>query len=190
MLRMAESPGINEPQHYTRTAIVMHWLIGVLLIAEIAFGFLLDEIAPRRTPARAATINLHKSLGVLLLVLVVARIWWGLRHRPPAWPASMPSWQQAAAEWVHRTMYACMLVAPLSGYIASNFSKHGLMVLGARFPPWGPDLPKVYEVLNRLHDVTAYILAVLVVGHVLIALKHAWIDRDAMFARMWKSAPR
>lgn len=186
---MADRPQVNEPQTYTRTAVVMHWMIGVLLIAEVAFGFLLDTIAPRGTPARAATINLHKSFGVLLLVLIVARIWWRLRHRPPAWPAFMPNWQRAAAEWVHRTMYACMLVAPLAGYIASNFSKHGLMILGTRIPPWGPDLPKVYELLNRLHDIAAYILAVLVVGHVLIALKHAWVDRDAMIARMWKAAP-
>lgn len=187
---MADSPTDREPQRYTRTAIVMHWLIGVLLIAEIAFGFLLDTIAPRGTPARAATINLHKSFGILLLVLIVARLWWRMRHRPPALPAFMPSWQQLAAKGVHRAMYACMLVSPLAGYIASNFSKHGLMVLGARIPPWGPDLPKVYEVLNRLHDVAAYILVVLVVGHVLIALKHAWVDRDAMFVRMWKAAPR
>ena len=186
---MADSPRVNEPHNYTRAAIVLHCLIGVLLIAEVAFGFLLDTIAPRGTPAREATINLHKSFGVLLLVLVVARAWWRLRHRPPAWPAFMPYWQQAAAGWVHRTMYACMLVAPLAGYIASNFSKHGLMVLGTRLPPWGPDLPKVYEALNRPHDVAAYSLAVPVVGHVLIAIKHAWVDRDAMFARMWKAAP-
>ena len=186
---MAASPQVNEPQTYTRTAVVMHWLIGVLLIAEVAFGFLLDSNAPRGKPALAATINLHKPFGVLLLVLIVARIWWRLRHRPPAWPAFMPYWQQAAAEWVHRTMCACMLVAPLVGYIASNFSRHGLMDLGTRIPPWGPDLPKVYEVPNRLHDVGAYILAVLVAGHVLIAIKHAWVDRDAMFARIWKAAP-
>ena len=60
---------------------VLHWLIGVLLLAEIAFGFLLDEIAPRGTPSRAGVINLHKSFGIVLGVLILVRLAWRLGHR-------------------------------------------------------------------------------------------------------------
>ena len=115
----------------------------------------------------------------MLGLLIVARLAWRLRHDPPAWPASMAAWQRRAAEIGHRALYACMVVMPLSGYIASNFSKHGVRFFGIALKPWGPDLPPVYAVFNGLHIATAFVFCALIAGHVLAALKHALIDRDA-----------
>jgi cytochrome b561 len=169
---------------YDRVAIALHWLIGLALLAQIGFGFLLDDIAPRGTPARAATINLHKSFGIVLAVLIVLRLLWRQRHTPPAWPAVMSPAQQRAATFGHRALYACMLLMPLSGYIASNFSKHGVKFFGAVLKPWGPDLPQVYNVFNTIHVTTAVVFTALIVGHVAIALKHALVDRDGVFSRI------
>ena len=174
-----------DARHYGRFASALHWLIGIALLAEIVFGFLLDEIAPRGTPARAAVINLHKSTGVLLGLLIVLRLAWRWRHPPPPWPAAMPAWQRSAAAMLHAAMYVCMLVLPLSGYIASNLSKNGIKVLGYWLRPWGPDLPAVYATLTRVHDLTAWLFAALVAGHIAVALKHALIDHDSIFARVW-----
>ena len=175
----------TDTMHYGRFASALHWLIGVALLAEIVFGFLLDEIAPRGTPARAAVINLHKSTGVLLGLLILLRLAWRWRHAPPPWPAAMPVWQRSAARMLHAAMYVCMLVLPLSGYVASNLSKNGIKVLGYWLRPWGPDLPAVYTALILVHDVTAWLFAALVAGHIAVALKHALIDRDSVFARVW-----
>ncbi|MDN3920781.1 cytochrome b [Roseateles violae] len=174
----------SPPLRYDRVARALHWLIGLALLAQIAFGFLLDEIAPRGTPARGAVINLHKSIGLVLALAIVLRLAWRLRHRPPPWPAAMPAWQQRAAAWGHRGLYLCMLAMPLSGYLASNFSKHGVRFFGLALRPWGPDLPAVYGLFNGLHIATAWLFLALIAGHVLAALKHAWIDRDGVFARM------
>jgi len=174
----------NTP-HYGRFASALHWLIGIALLVEIVFGFLLDDIAPRGTPARAAVINLHKSTGVLLGLLVVLRLAWRWRHAAPPWPEAMPAWQRSAARLLHAAMYACMLVLPLSGYVASNLSKNGLKVFGYWLRPWGPDLPAAYAALTLVHDVTAWLFAALVAGHIAVALKHALIDRDTIFARVW-----
>ncbi len=172
-------------KHYGRVASALHWLIGVLLLGQITFGFLLDDIAPRGTPARAGVINLHKSMGMVLGVLIVVRVLWRLGHRPPAWPATMPEWQRSAARLGHGALYVCMLVMPLSGYIASNFSKRGVNFFGVALAPWGSDLPAVYKVLNTTHVVTGWLFAALIAGHVLAALKHALLDRDHIFARIW-----
>lgn len=169
---------------YDRVAITLHWLIGLALLAQIGFGFLLDDIAPRGTPARAATINLHKSFGIVLGVLIVLRLAWRLRHAAPAWPALMSSAQQRAATIGHRTLYVCMLLMPLSGYIASNFSKHGVKFFGTTLKPWGPDLPQVYNFFNAMHVATAFVFAALIVGHVVISLKHALVDRNGVFSRI------
>ncbi len=173
---------------YGRVAIALHWMIGLALLAQIAFGFLLDDIAPRGTPARATTINLHKSVGIVLGVLIVARLAWRLRHRPPAWPGSMPIWQQRAARVSHRALYVCMIAQPLSGYVASNFSKHGIKFFGSTWRAWGPDLPAVYTFFNGLHIAIAWAFCGLIILHVAAAIKHRWIDHDSEMTRMWPSA--
>lgn len=169
---------------YDRVAIALHWLIGLALLGQIGFGFMLDDIAPRGTPARAATINLHKSFGIVLGLLIVLRLLWRQRHTPPAWPAVMSSAQQRAATLGHRALYACMLLMPLSGYTASNFSKHGVKFFGTAFKPWGPDLPQVYNFFNTIHVATAFVFTALIVGHVVIAIKHALVDRNGIFSRI------
>src|SRR5438046_2861493 len=78
-------------------------------------------------------------------------------HRPPRWPDALPQWQRRAAELAHRALYVCMVVMPLSGYVASNFSKHGVKFFGTTLAPWGADLPQVYGFFNGVHIVTAYV---------------------------------
>ena len=125
----------EETSRYDAVAVALHWLIGVALLVQITFGFLLDEIAPRGTPSRSAVINLHKSFGLMLAVAILARLAWRLGHRAPPWPATMPAWQQRAATRSHCALYACMLLMPASGYVASNFSKHGVKFFGLALRP-------------------------------------------------------
>jgi cytochrome b561 len=169
---------------YDRVAVALHWLIAAALLAQIGFGFLLDDIAPRGTPARSGVINLHKSFGMVLGVLIVLRLAWRLAHRPPPLPGTLPPWQRRAAKLSHRLLYACMLVMPLSGYVASNFSRRGVVFFGTPLAPWGPDLPAVYAFLGGVHQVTAVVLVGLITVHVAAALKHALVDRDGVFRRM------
>lgn len=169
---------------YTRVAAALHWLIGSALLSQIAFGFLLDELAPRGTPARAGMINLHKSIGMVLGVLIVARIAWRLAHAPPAWPGSMSPTQQRTAALGHRALYACMAVMPLAGYVGSNFSKHGIRFFGTPLAPWGPDWPAAYSFFVGVHVATAFVFVALIAGHVAMALKHALIERDGVFSRI------
>jgi cytochrome b561 len=178
-------PRTATPARYDRVAMSLHWLVGAALVAQIIFGYLLDDIAPRGTPDRGAVINLHKSIGIVLALLAAARIAWRLRHPAPAWPASLSPRQRLAADWSHHALYACMVVVPLAGYVASNFSKHGVRFFGVMLPPWGPDLPAVYAALGNVHVATAALFAILVALHVAAALKHRFFDRDDVFDRMW-----
>jgi cytochrome b561 len=169
---------------YTRTAMFLHWLIALLLLSQFAFGWYLQDV-PRGVPARSYFVNLHKSTGMLIGVLILLRIVWRLRHTPPPLPDEVPRWQRRLAAASHFALYACMLVMPLSGYVASNFSKWGVNFFNAvMLPPWGSDDKVVYAFLNQTHKVTSLVLLTLVVLHVLAALKHLLIDRDGVFTRM------
>ena len=169
--------------HYGRTAVVLHWLVAALLVGQILFGWFLDDI-PRGTPARSIYVNLHKSTGLLLGLLILGRLYWRSRHPAPELPSSFPPWQRVAAKVSHFALYTCMIVMPLSGYIASNYSKYGVKLFNAvQLPPWGTEDRSVYAFFNTTHVVTSYVLVTLIALHVAAALQHA-LRRDGVFSRM------
>jgi cytochrome b561 len=180
------SPAPNVPERYGRVAIALHWLIAALISAQIAFGWFLGEV-PRGTPMRGIYVNLHKSTGLTIALLIVFRLGWRLTHPPPPLPSFMPAWERVASRVNHLALYVCMLVMPASGYIASNFSKFGIKLFNVvLLPPWGVDDKRIYAVFNTTHVVTSYLLVGLIALHVLAAVRHAF-RRDGVFARMWPS---
>lgn len=176
-------PGGAVSARYTWQAMLLHWLIALLIIGMLWLGYSLEDI-PRNTPARAFYVNLHKSIGILTLVLVLLRWGWRLTHRAPPLPSTMPRWETLAAGWTHKLLYLCILLQPLSGYLASSFSKFGVKFFGMPLPQWGWDDKAIRSVFNEMHGVVAVMLVVLIGLHVLGALKHLLIDRDQIFQRM------
>ncbi|MGH8259050.1 MAG: cytochrome b [Steroidobacteraceae bacterium] len=175
----------GELKAYTPVAVGFHWLVAALLIGQIAFGWFLTTV-PRGSPMRGFYVNLHKSTGLVILAVILLRVSWRLWHAPPRLPSFMPAWERAAARGNHAALYALMLVMPLSGYIASNFSRYGIKFFNAvKLPPWGIDDHRVYAFFNSVHVVTAYVFAAIIAVHVLAALRHA-VRRDRIFSRMLK----
>ncbi len=172
------------PARYTTGAILLHWLLAALLLGQIAFGWFLTTI-PRGVPARGYYVNLHKSTGLTIGVLILARLLWRMRHPAPSLPDSLPLWERAAARASHRALYLAMLVMPLSGYLASNFSKYGVKLFNAlMLPPWGANDHRLYAAFNSTHIVVAWAFAALILIHVLAALRHL-LRADRVFQRMW-----
>ncbi|HEY8538865.1 MAG TPA: cytochrome b [Steroidobacteraceae bacterium] len=168
---------------YTRTAIILHWLLAAALLCQILLGWYVDEV-PSGTPERSWIVNTHKSIGLVLGLLIVFRFYWRLRHPPPPLPGSASSWTRLAANASHRALYACMIIMPLSGYIASNFSKWGVKFFNAvQLPPWGIEHPQIYAFFHGTHVVTSYVFVALILLHVFGALRHA-VMRDGIFRRM------
>lgn len=169
---------------YDRTARLLHWLIAVLLLAQFVFGWWLGDI-PRNTPARGYYVNLHKSMGMLIGLLIVLRIVWRLTHSAPPLPAALPPWQRWLAAASHHALYLGMVLMPLSGYLASNFSKYGVNFFNTiLLPPWGSNDKQLYALFNQTHKITAVALLALVVLHVLAALQHG-LRRDGIISRIW-----
>jgi cytochrome b561 len=178
---------MEAPGRYTNTAIVLHWLLVVALFAQIGFGWFLEEV-PRGTPARTIYVNLHKSTGMILGVIILLRLYWRLTHPAPVLPLSMPSWERVAAKWSHVLLYVCMIVMPVSGYVASNFSKYGVNFFNSiKLPPWGAEDAAIYAVFNTTHVVTSVIFVTLIAVHALAALRHLF-KNDGVFSRIWPAA--
>ena len=103
---MNPSPAAHSPLRYTGTAIALHWLVALLLLGQFAFGLALEDI-PRGTPERGYFVNLHKSTGVLIGVLIVLRLGWRLTHRAPPLPVRTPGWQRRASSPRPAGMSSC-----------------------------------------------------------------------------------
>jgi len=169
---------------YNRTARILHWLLAILLLGQLAFGWWLGDI-PRNTPARGYFVNLHKSMGLLIGALILLRVVWRARFPAPALPDFVPHWQRRLARASHHALYVLMLLVAAAGYLASNFSKHGVKFFNTLvLPPWGVDNQQIYTLLNQTHKVAAAVLLGLIVLHVLAAMQHAW-RRDGIFSRIW-----
>lgn len=169
--------------HYARVAIALHWLIAVFLIGQILLGWYLGFV-PRGTPARSLYVNFHKSTGLTLGLLILVRLSWRLTHPAPPLPRFLPSWERKAARWNHLALYGCMLIMPLSGYVASNFSKHGVKLFNlVSLPPWGADNPSTYAFFNGTHVVTSYLFVALIVLHIAAAIRHA-VRHDGILQRI------
>jgi cytochrome b561 len=179
------STALQQPTgRYTTVAVLLHWLIALCIFGQIGFGWYLETI-PRGTPLRGPYVNLHKSTGLILGLLIVVRILWRLAHRAPQFPSFVATWERMASKVTQFALYTCMLLMPLSGYIASNYSKYGVKLFNSiTLPPWGANDPKIYAALNTTHVITSYLLVALIVFHLLGAIRHA-LRRDGIVARMW-----
>lgn len=169
---------------YTRVAAALHWGIGLLVLGMLALGYYMVEV-PRQTPLRKELFNLHKSLGLLTLALMLARLAWRLRHTPPPLPADIPALNRWVASATHVALYALLLAQPLSGYVSSVYGKYGVRFFGLELPAWGRDDPLIREPLLAAHHLLAALLVVLVVLHVAGALWHAARGRPDILDRMW-----
>ena len=169
---------------YTRTAIALHWLLAVLIIATFFLGLTMVDM-PGITPTKLKYFNWHKWMGVTVLALALLRLLWRLTHTAPALPATMPQWQRAAATVDHLGLYVLMFAVPLTGYFYSLAAGYPVVYLG-KFPL--PVLidpnPELKPILKDAHYVLNMLLAALVSVHVLAALKHHFIDRDDILKRM------
>jgi cytochrome b561 len=173
-----------DTQRYSRTAISLHWLIALLMICGFYLGWIMTDI-PGFTPTKLKYVSWHKWIGVTVFVLALLRITWRVTHQAPSMPSAMPAWQKAAAHATHGLLYVLMLAIPLSGYMFSSAAGVQVVYLGVLPLPTliGPD-HALKAVLRTVHVLLNYTLLVLVVMHVLAALKHQFVERDGLLARM------
>ncbi|PMS37928.1 cytochrome b561 [Trinickia symbiotica] len=162
--------------------IVLHWLIGIAILALIALGLYMVGL-PKGLPVKATLINLHKSLGLTVFLLVLIRIVvLAAVHRPPLPP--MRPWQRAAARTTQVFLYVGMVAMPVTGYLGSSFNTYGTRFWGILLPKWGWDDAGLRAIFFGAHHVIAFALIALIVLHIAGVAKHELIDHDGTLARM------
>ncbi|HEY1609480.1 MAG TPA: cytochrome b [Paraburkholderia sp.] len=169
---------------YTPLQITLHWLIALGIVTMLALGLYMTSLPPK-LPLKSVLTNLHKSLGLTVFLLVLIRIAARAARNAPPLPPMRP-WQRAAAHTTQGLLYVGMVVMPVTGYLGSSFNRFGTRFWGIPLPKWGWDDAHLRGIFFGIHQVIAWTMIALIVLHVLGALKHQFIDRDHLFARMWR----
>ena len=184
---------LQTGDRYSRTAIVLHWLIAALVIGNLILAWLFHTM-----PAEVAQpyTNAHKTIGITVLGLALLRLLWRIGHSPPPFNPAIPRWQVAAARTGHAALYFIILAMPLSGWIYDSAWEYAadvpIDVFGLFEMPriaWVADLspePKktVDIVAGKAHVWLSYLLYVLLAAHLIGAFKHQWLDRVPTLQRM------
>jgi cytochrome b561 len=172
----------HATDRYTPFAIAMHWLLAVLITATFLFGLYMTSLDP--SPAKLQYYNWHKWAGGTILALSALRLLWRLGHRPPR-DVTMPPWQRATAHATHWALYALFFAVPLVGWAYSSAAGYPLVLYGVLpLPDFVSPDKALADQIKPWHGRLAYTLAALVVLHVAGAMKHQFIDRDGLLARM------
>ena len=196
---------MNNNTKYTNVAIALHWLIGIAILFMFVLGWFMTEL-PKETPKttsfdifnlglitweaeeeqsqRAFYFNLHKSIGLSLLMLIVLRMYWRFTHRPPAFLSSMKLWEKRLAKATHHSLYLLMFLIPLSGIIMSAGSKYGIKWFGIKVIP-GFDDKAIRELFFEFHEIFGLLILLILFFHIAGAFKHALVDKDGTLRRMW-----
>lgn len=169
---------------YNKVAITLHWIVAVLVLVLIGLGVYMVDI-PRGTPERSFFYNLHKSIGLTTGIIVLIRLWWRAKHPPPALPASMPGWQVTASKISHALLYMCLIMMPIAGFTASQFTKWGVNYFEiVKIPPMGSPNKVLYDFFQGVHVNTSYVLMAVLIVHIAAAIHHLLFVKDGVFQRM------
>lgn len=159
---------------YNAGARTLHWIIAVLIIANLASGL------------AGFAIPVHKAIGLTVLALSVVRLGWRMAWKAPPYPASMSRAETGLAHAVHGVLYLFMIAMPLSGWIMSSAGKYPLTWFGLF--DW-PKLPvakgsALAGAGHEFHEIGGWVLLALVAGHVAAALRHQFLLKDGVLRRM------
>lgn len=177
---------------YNRIAMILHWLIAIAILSMIPFGWWASDL-PNSTQ-KLTYFQIHKSVGLTILILSLTRLGWRLAHKAPPFPEGMAEWEKKAASAVHWAFYVVIIAMPLAGWLMVSSSPLNIptryfFLFEWPHLPFLPHLPRdtkkiLDAVFETIHSKMAWVIIGLLTVHVAAALKHQFIERIDLLQRM------
>ncbi len=170
------------PARYSAVAQTFHWLTVILVGA----AYLLGEGGPESrvyAAERASQMNLHETLGILVIVVMVLRLAWRLFDRAPAEPP-MPTWMHLASRLVHWALYALLAAVPLTAIIGAWYEGHSVTFFGSEIASLLPLSHDFGRTITELHTTLGNVIIWVAGLHAAAALYHHFVMRDSVLLSM------
>ena len=171
----------NTAASYGSVAKFFHWLISILIIFMLIFGYFLDDVPKDYQPM---SYNIHKLTGLAILALMVLRLIWALVNPKPVLPTETLPWERLTVRMVHFMLYLFVILMPLAGWIGSVADNRPPHLGAINFELPIPQDKALANAAFDVHGTVAIILIVLISLHLLAALYHHFIKRDDILVRM------
>lgn len=168
---------------YHPALVALHWLLAFMIAgALIAGGFMLEN-TPNSDPAKLVSLKRHMSMGIAILVLMIARFVVRLTTKKPPHADIGNDLLNTGARIAHYVLYALAIAMAASGMAIAKEAGLFDIVFGGS----GEPLPKDFNDIapRAAHGVLAIVLSLTIASHVLAALYHQYIRKDSLFSRMW-----
>lgn len=174
----------NSPARYGVVSLILHWGSALVVFGLFGLGLWMRELDYYDTWYHRAP-EIHKSIGILLLIALILRVVWRFVSPPPPAPANHGRMTRVGSKLGHLALYALLFAVMIAGYLISTAEGKPISVFGwFDVPATLSGLPDQADVAGAIHLYLAWALVVLAVLHALAALKHHFIDRDATLTRM------
>ncbi len=191
------SPRPQTGERYGPVAIFFHWTIALAILGMLVLGTVMVRVTPGSS-LQFELYQLHKSVGIVVLVLSILRVLWRLTHPAPALPPTLKAWEAALARITHVGFYVLMLVLPFSGWmmVSASVWNFPTVIFGTFTLPHLPllstlsDKKPVEDALKEVHEWLAIAMFTLFLLHLAGALKHQFVLKDNTIGRMlpWRRA--
>lgn len=171
----------NDLTRYGALAQLLHWVIAAGFVFQFALAWYMEDLP--NTPGKIELYNLHKSVGVTLLVLAVVRLGWRLANPVPPLPEGRARWEEVAARASHFALYGLLFLQPLTGLVFSLYAEFPTIIWGWTLPDPG-HVEGIKNAFFAAHFYLSWVVLALVAVHVLAALRHHVLLKDDVLIRM------
>ncbi len=154
-------------------SILIHWLLALATAALLGLGWYL-RYSPTTTEERAFLADVHVSLGLSTAILLVLAILARLLFGAPAYPAQTPRWRRLIGAWVNALIYLALVVVTASGYLRQVYNASPVLFWGTPLPSWGEPDDRLAELFANTHEISAFVLAGLVVIHIGLVIANSF----------------
>ncbi len=175
---------LDHPSGYGWISIALHWLSALLVFTLIPLGLWMVELDYYDSWYKKGP-DLHRSLGVLLALLLMLRLGWRIGSGKPAYPEDMPRWQVQLAVGVHHLMYLLLFALVITGYLISTADGRAVAVFDwFEIPATLQNIEGQEDIAGDIHFILAMTLLGFVALHLLGAIKHALTGHKQLLLRM------
>ena len=176
----------NTDQSYGWISIAIHWLMVLMIFFMFGLGLYMVELSYYDAWYKGS-LELHKSLGLLALAILLLRTGWRFSNiRPAHLPG--PRWEQRSAQLMHLGLYVVMFILMISGYLISTADGRAIAVFELfNVPALPQSVENQEDIAGEIHAILAWMLMVMSAMHALAAIKHELINKDHGLKRILKS---